>query len=174
MCIRDRTYTLHSEPGASVIHSGNPVALDENGNAEVTIHLTEAEPRQHQESTFYYVNGSSAFDIVVTDPAGNSFTRDFTVVFDPTAPSADLIEVTDQAGFNYDSVAITDPLNLTEGVMTAIIPVDIQDWCFRLSAVNSPHELVQCDTSHMIPQPRLQHDPGQATQIAQYLSLIHI
>ena len=162
------TYTLHSEPGASVIHSGNPVALDENGNAEVTIHLTEAEPRQHQESTFYYVNGSSAFDIVVTDPAGNSFTRDFTVVFDPTAPSADLIEVTDQAGFNYDSVAITDPLNLTEGVMTAIIPVDIQDWCFRLSAVNSPHELVQCDTSQMIPQPRLQDDPGQTTQIAQY------
>ena len=162
------TYTLHSEPGASVIHSGNPVALDENGNAEVTIHLTEAEPRQHQESTFYYVNGSSAFDIVVTDPAGNSFTRDFTVVFDPTAPSADLIEVTDQAGFHYDSVTITDPLNLTEGVMTAIISVDIQDWCFRLSAVNSPHELVQCDTSQMIPQPRLQDDPGQTTQIAQY------
>ena len=162
------TYSLHSEPGASVIHSGNPVVLDENGNADVTIQLTEAEPRQQQGSTFYYVYGNSVFDIVVTDTAGNSFTREFTVVFDPTAPTADLIDVIDQSGYHYDSLAIMEPVNLTEGVMSAIIPVDIQQWCFRLSALNSPHELVNCETDQIIPQPSLQDDPGQATQVVQY------
>tara|TARA_B100000029_G_scaffold516560_1_gene630908 strand:- start:1076 stop:5068 length:3993 start_codon:yes stop_codon:yes gene_type:complete len=162
------TYTLHSEPDASVTHSGIPVDLDENGNANVTILLTEAEPRKHHDSTFFYVHGSSVFDIVVTDPAGNSFTRDFTIVFDPSAPSAELIDVTDQAGFHYDSVDITNPVNLTDGAMTAIIPVDVYEWCFRLSALNSPHELVECETSQIIPQPRLQDDHGLTTQVAQY------
>ena len=49
----------------------NSVELDENGAAEVTIQLTEAEARMNQDSTFYYVHGSSVFDIVVTDPASN-------------------------------------------------------------------------------------------------------
>ena len=162
------TYTLHSEPDASVTHSGNSVELDENGVAEVTIQLTEAEARKNQDSTFYYVHGSSVFDIVVTDPAGNSFTREFSVVFDPTTPSASLVDVTDQAGFHYDSESIANPVNLTQGTVTAIIPVDIQEWCFKLSALNSPHELVQCETSQMIPQPRLEDDPGQSTLPAQY------
>ena len=162
------TYTLHSEPDASVTHSGNPVELDENGNAEVTIQLTEAEARQNQDSTFYYIHGSSVFDIVVTDPAGNSFTREFSVVFDPTTPSASLVDVTDQAGFHYDSDSIANPVNLTLGTMTAFIPVDIQEWCFRLSALHSTHELVECETSQMIPQPRIEDDPGNSTRSAQY------
>ena len=57
---------------------------------------------------------------------------------------------------------------MTEGVMSAIVPVDIQQWCFRLSALNSPHELVNCETDQIIPQPSLQDDPGQATQVVQY------
>ena len=109
----------------------------------MTIQLTEAEARKNQDSTFYYVHGSSVFDIVVTDPAGNSFTREVSVVFAPTTPSASLVEVTDQAGFHYDSESIANPVNLTQGTVTAIIPVDIQEWCFKLSALNSPHELVQ-------------------------------
>ena len=162
------TYSIHSEPGASITHSGMPVLLDEEGNAEITIQLTEAEPRQDQDSTFYYVHGNSVFDIVVTDAAGNSFTRQLTVVLDSSPPSAQLIHLTDQSGYQYDSVEITNPVNLTEGNLSAIIPVDVKEWCFRLYSLESPHQLVECGTEQMIPQPRMEDVPGQITKTTQY------
>ena len=162
------TFSIHSESGASVTHSGTPVFLDESGSAEITIQLTEAEPRQNQDSTFYYVHSNSVFDIVVTDAAGNSFSRDFSVIYDPTPPSAQFVDLTDQAGYQYDSAAIANPVNLTEGVLTAIIPVDVQEWCFHIFSLRTPHEINECETKQMIPQANLQDVPGQSSEAAQY------
>lgn len=162
------TYTIHSEPSASITHSGTPVPLDDNGNAEITIQLSESEPRQDQDSTFYYVHGSSVFNIVATDPAGNSFTREFTVVLDTSPPSTELIHLTDQSGYLYDSLAMVVPVNLTEGILTTTIPVDVQEWCFRLYSLESPHEIVECGSEQIIPQTIMEDNPGQIAKSAEY------
>ncbi|RZD50350.1 MAG: hypothetical protein CXT65_02170 [Methanobacteriota archaeon] len=162
------TYIIQTEPGASVTHSGSAVELDENGNAELTIQLAEAEARSNSGSSFYYVYGSSIFDIVVSDTAGNSFTREFVVVYDPHVPSADLLDVSDQAGYHYTPAQISTPVNMSEGVLTASIPVDIRYWCLRITALNSPHQYVQCETNQLIPQIIMQDDPGQVSIVTQY------
>ena len=162
------TYSIYSEPGASITHSGTPVILDENGYAEYTIQLTEAEPRQNQDSTFYYVGGSSAFELVVSDAAGNSFSRELSVIYDPTSPSAQFVDITDQAGYHYDLAALTNPVNLTEGVLSAIIPVDVQEWCFQILSVHTLHEINECVESENMPQAISQDNPGQSFKPAQY------
>ena len=162
------TYIIQTEPGASLSHSGNEVELDENGHAVLTIQLTEAEIRSNASSTFFYVHGTSVFDVAVSDPAGNSFTREFTVVYDPDVPSADLLDISDQAGFHYTPVQISTPVNMSEGVLTVSIPVDIRDWCLRITALNSPHEIEQCESDQLIPQTVLEDKPGNTSTVTQY------
>ena len=41
---------------------------------------------------------------------------------------------------------------MSEGTLTASIPVDIRDWCLRISALNSLHQSEQCESEQMIPQ----------------------
>ena len=162
------TYTIQTEPGASLSHSGNEVELDENGHAVLTIQLTEAEIRSNANSTFFYVHGNSVFDVAVSDAAGNSFTREFTVVYDPDAPNADLLDISDQAGFHYTPAQISTPVNMSEGLLTVSIPVDIRDWCLRITALNSPHEIEQCESDQLIPQTVLEDEPGQTSTVTQY------
>ena len=162
------TFTVQSEPGASLLHSGNPVELDEGGNAVVTIGLTESEARLNADTAFYHVHGSSVFDLLVIDAAGNSLTREFTVVYDPNAPAAELLGATDQAGYQYSPSQIATPVNMSEGTLTASIPVDIRDWCLRISALNSLHQSEQCESEQMIPQAVLEDEPGQTSVTAQY------
>ena len=162
------TYTIQTEPGASLSHSGNEVELDENGYAVLTIQLTEAEIRSNANSTFFYVHGNSVFDVAVSDAAGNSFTREFTVVYDPDAPNADLLDISDQAGFHYTPAQISTPVNMSEGLLTVSIPVDIRDWCLRITALNSPHEIEQCESDQLIPQTVLEDEPGQTSTVTQY------
>ena len=162
------TYTIQTEPGASLSHSGNEVELDENGHAVLTIQLTEAEIKSNANSTFFYVHGNSVFDVAVSDAAGNSFTREFTVVYDPDAPNADLLDISDQAGFHYTPAQISTPVNMSEGLLTVSIPVDIRDWCLRITALNSPHEIEQCESDQLIPQTVLEDEPGQTSTVTQY------
>ena len=162
------TYTIQTEPGASLSHSGNEVELDENGHAVLTIQLTEAEIKSNANSTFFYVQGNSVFDVAVSDAAGNSFTREFTVVYDPDAPNADLLDISDQAGFHYTPAQISTPVNMSEGLLTVSIPVDIRDWCLRITALNSPHEIEQCESDQLIPQTVLEDEPGQTSTVTQY------
>ena len=161
-------YTLQTEPGASARHGDTEIELDESGFGEFTFQLTEAEERADDDSSFFYVHGSSIFDIEVSDAAGNSFTRNFVVVFDPHAPSATLLDVTDQAGYHYTLEQMANPVNMSEGTLTVSIPVDIRDWCLRLQAVNSPHQTVQCESDSLIPQITMEDTPGQSTLISQY------
>ena len=161
-------YTLQTEPGASARHGDTEIELDESGFGEFTFQLTEAEERADDDSSFFYVHGSSIFDIEVSDAAGNSFTRNFVVVFDPHAPSATLLDVADQAGYHYTLEQMANPVNMSEGTLTVSIPVDIRDWCLRLQAVNSPHQTVQCESDSLIPQITMEDTPGQSTLISQY------
>ena len=161
-------YTLQTEPGASARHGDTEIELDESGFGEFTFQLTEAEERADDDSSFFYVHGSSIFDIEVSDAAGNSFTRNFVVVFDPHAPSATLLDVTDQAGYHYTLEQMANPVNMSEGTLVVSIPVDIRDWCLRLQAVNSPHQTVQCESDSLIPQITMEDTPGQSTLISQY------
>jgi len=161
-------YTLQTEPGASARHGDTEIELDESGFAEFTFQLTEAEERADADSPFFYVHGTSVFDIEVSDAAGNSFTRDFVVVFDPHVPSAALLDVADQAGYHYTSEQMANPVNMSEGVLTVSIPVDIRDWCLRLQAVNSPHQTVQCESDPLIPQITMEDTPGQSAFVSQY------
>ena len=161
-------YTLQTEPGASARHGDTEIELDESGFGEFTFQLTEAEERADDDSSFFYVHGSSIFDIEVSDAAGNSFTRNFVVVFDPHAPSATLLDVADQAGYHYTLEQMANPVNMSEGTLTVSIPVDIRDWCLRLQAVNSPHQAVQCESDSLIPQITMEDTPGQSTLISQY------
>ena len=161
-------YTLQTEPGASARHDDTEIELDESGFGEFTFQLTEAEERADDDSSFFYVHGSSIFDIEVSDAAGNSFTRNFVVVFDPHAPSATLLDVADQAGYHYTLEQMANPVNMSEGTLTVSIPVDIRDWCLRLQAVNSPHQTVQCESDSLIPQITMEDTPGQSTLISQY------
>ena len=162
------TYTIQTEPGASLFHSGNEVELDENGHAVLTIQLTEAEIKSNANSTFFYVHNTSVFDLAVSDPAGNSFTREFRVVYDPDAPSADLLDISDQAGFHYTPAQISTPVNMSEGILSVSIPVDIRDWCLRITALNSPHEVEQCESDQLIPQTVLEDEPGNTSTVTQY------
>ena len=162
------TYTFQTEPGASARHGDTEIELDESGFAEFTFQLTEAEERADADSSFFYVHGTSVFDIEVSDAAGNSFTRDFVVVFDPHVPSAALLDVADQAGYHYTSEQMANPVNMSEGTLTVRIPVDIRDWCLRLQAVNSPHQTVQCESDPLIPQITLEDTPGQSAYVSQY------
>ena len=114
------------------------------------------------------MHGNSVFDVAVSDAAGNSFTREFTVVYDPDAPRADLLDISDQAGFHYTPAQISTPVNMSEGLLTASIPVDIRDWCLRITALNSPHEIEQCESDQLIPQIVLEDEPGQTSTVTQY------
>ena len=134
----------------------------------MTIGLTESEARSSADTAFYHVHGSSVFDLLVIDAAGNSLTREFTVVYDPNAPAAELPGATDQAGYQYSPSQISTPVNMSEGTLTASIPVDIRDWCLRISALNSLHQSEQCESEQMIPQAVLEDEPGQTSVTAQY------
>ena len=57
---------------------------------------------------------------------------------------------------------------MSEGLLTVSIPVDIRDWCLRITALNSPHEIEQCESDQLIPQTVLEDEPGQTSTVTQY------
>jgi len=162
------TYTIQTEPDATVTHSGVPVELDENGLAEVTVQLTPAGVRGSATSPFYYVHGSSVFELEVGDHAGNSVVRNFIVVYDPDTPEVQLIDVVDQAGYHYSSEQITTPVNMSEGLLYISTPSDVRDWCLRVESTIYNHSIEQCQYGNLIPPVVLDDAPGWNTSILEY------
>ena len=162
------TYTIQTEPDATVTHSGVPVELDENGHAEVTVQLTPAGVRGSATSPFYYVHGSSVFELEVGDHAGNSVVRDFIVVYDPDTPEAQLIDIVDQAGYHYSSEQITTPVNMSEGLLYISTPSDVRDWCLRVESAISNHSIEQCQYGNLIPPVVLDDTSGWNISTLEY------
>ena len=148
------TYQIQTEPGASAYHSGGPIVIDESGNAEVSFQLSQAEVG-YDPSTgnpYYYIGGSSIFDITVSDAAGNAVSRHYEVIFDPELPSnPSLHSLADQDGRVYSPSEITTPVNLTHGTLSMSVPSDVRSWCMTVLSDVSEHSAQDCGEVQMIP-----------------------
>jgi subtilisin family serine protease len=148
------TYQIQTEPGASAYHSGGPIVIDELGNAEVSFQLSQAEVG-YDPSTgnpYYYIGGSSIFDITVSDAAGNAVSRHYEVIFDPELPSnPSLHSLVDQDGRVYSPSEITTPVNLTHGTLSMSVPSDVRSWCMTVLSDVSEHSAQDCGEVQMIP-----------------------
>ena len=112
------TYRIWTEPSATFTHSGSIVELDEEGFAEHSFLLQDAEVG-FDDSTgmpYYFVEGTSIFEVSVSDVAGNTVSRQFQVVYDPEPPDdVEFDTLYDQEGNTYQSSHLLEPVNLSSG-----------------------------------------------------------
>ena len=101
---------------------------------------------------YYYIDGTSIFDITVNDEAGNTVSREYEVIFDPEMPSnPSLHKLTDQDGRVYETHSISTPVNLTHGTLEVSVPSDVRSWCMTVLSDVSEHNSQDCGEVQMIP-----------------------
>ena len=141
------TYRIWTEPSAILTHSGSLVELDEEGFAEHSFLLQDAEVG-FDDSTgvpYYFVEGTSIFEVSVSDAAGNTVSRQFQVVYDPEPPGDVKFETLyDQEGNPYQSSHLVEPVNLTNGNLVLKIPSDTMDWCLSIDSVSDDYSTLEC------------------------------
>ena len=141
------TYRIWTEPSAIFTHSGSLVELDEEGFAEHSFLLQDAEVG-FDDSTgvpYYFVEGTSIFEVSVSDAAGNTVSRQFQVVYDPEPPGDVKFETLyDQEGNPYQSSHLVEPVNLTNGNLVLKIPSDTMDWCLSIDSVSDDYSTLEC------------------------------
>ena len=141
------TYRIWTEPSAIFTHSGSLVELDEEGFAEHSFLLQDAEVG-FDDSTgvpYYFVEGTSIFEVSVSDAAGNTVSRQFQVVYDPEPPGDVKFETLyDQEGNPYQSSHLVEPVNLTNGNLVLKIPSDTMDWCLSIDSVSNDYSTLEC------------------------------
>jgi len=141
------TYRIWTEPSAIFTHSGSLVELDEDGFAEHSFLLQDAEVG-FDDSTgvpYYFVEGTSIFEVSVSDAAGNTVSRQFQVVYDPEPPGDVKFETLyDQEGNPYQSSHLVEPVNLTNGNLVLKIPSDTMDWCLSIDSVSDDYSTLEC------------------------------
>ena len=148
------TYQIWTEPNATLTHSGVLLELDEQGMAEHSFLLEEAEIGFHEASNspYYFLDGSSVFTISVSDQAGNTVNREFQVIFDPDSPSdSEFLVMEDQDGNHYSSEDVVLPLNLTSGYLDVEIPSDTKSWCLSINSEVGDYRTEECGESLTIP-----------------------
>ncbi len=138
-----------TEPGATLSLDGTTIEANESGFAQ---HLLELEPSQvgYYEGSqgvpaFYHNGEANVFAISASDAAGNSASRSFQVVYDPTTPSAvELLSVLDQDGYAYAPADLHHPMNLTGGQIIFEVPADISEWCLEFVGVLTGESSTEC------------------------------
>jgi len=148
--------TIQTEPGSRVTIDGLEINLNKSGIANHSIQLEKSQsgyhPEQPGDGVFYYHGEDNVFTINSSDPAGNTASSSFQVVFDPDAPSdVVLLSVIDQAGFTYSSADILHPANISDGEMLVEIPVDVKDWCITVHSNDSADQFIECSVSETSP-----------------------
>ena len=143
------TYRIWTEPSATFTHSGSIVELDEEGFAEHSFLLQDAEVG-FDDSTgmpYYFVEGTSIFEVSVSDVAGNTVSRQFQVVYDPEPPDdVEFDTLYDQEGNTYQSSHLLEPVNLSSGNLVLKIPSDTMHWCLSINSVSDDYSTVECDS----------------------------
>ena len=149
------TYRIWTEPGASLTHSGNLIELDEEGFTEHSFLLQDAEIGfdESSGSPYYFVEGTSMFDVRVSDAAGNTVSREFQVIYDPEPPDdIEFDSLHDQAGNLYSSSNLQEPVNLSSGNLILRIPSDVMQWCLSVNSVINDYFTIECDSIETRPE----------------------
>lgn len=149
------TYRIWTEPGAVFTHSGNLVELDGEGSAEHSFILQAAEIG-FNESTglpYYFVEGTSIFEVKVSDAAGNSVSRDFQVIFDPEPPNdVEFESLYDQQLNSYSPDDLHTPINITSGNLALSLPSDTMLWCLSINSLVGDYSTTECESMNTRPE----------------------
>ena len=140
---------IQTEPGTTLSVGGTTIDVNESGFAQ---HLLQLEPSQAGYSegsqgvpAFYHNGGSNVFSVSASDPAGNSASKSFQVVYDPFSPSeVEIISILDQAGYAYAPADLHHPMNLSGGHALIEIPADISEWCLEFTSVLTGSSSTEC------------------------------
>ena len=138
-----------TEPGATLSLDGTVIEANESGYAQSLLQLEPSQVGYYEGSqgvpTFYHNGDANVFAISASDAAGNSASRSFQVVYDPTTPSeVELMSVLDQAGYAYAPADLHHPMNLTGGQIIFEMPADISEWCLEFVGVLTGESSTEC------------------------------
>ncbi len=138
-----------TEPGAILTIGGNTIDVNESGFAQHLLQLVPSQVGYFEGSqgvpAFYHNGEPNVFSVSASDTAGNSASKSFQVVYDPTPPSeVELTSILDQAGYAYAPADLHHPMNLSGGQILVEIPADISEWCLEFVSVITGGSSTEC------------------------------
>ena len=147
---------IYTEPNSILSIDGENISIDQNGTAQYILNLNNSQSGQYlvqdEYISFYYLDEQNTFSIKSSDFSGNYKERSFQVVFDDYSPEFEIMQIIDQAGFDYDLSNLLGPTNITNAQIWINIPSDSKEWCLRLIGINSNENFEKCDENIIYPQ----------------------